>query len=287
MSNVQKKENVSIRALESLDELDDVRRLETIIWSEFESTPVHQTLTVIKNGGIVLGAYLNDELIGFQYSFPGFNGEKTYLCSHILGIHPQFRKLGIGEKLKRQQKEESLKKGYDLITWTYDPMETVNGYLNLHKLGARCSTYVENCYGEMQDELNQGMPSDRFTVEWWIKEEALERPSQYEIEELTDRDSLLIKVNNDSNGYLVPLETDLSKDTELGFLFVPVPSDMQMLKKYSSDLALSWRMSTREVFTHYFQRGWTAVDLVRSQTNSDLCYYILKKCNLGINGTGY
>jgi predicted GNAT superfamily acetyltransferase len=269
---MSKTKNISIRALESVDELEDVRRLETLIWSEYESTPIHQTQTAVKNGGIVLGAYLNDELIGFQYSFPGFNEEKTYLCSHILGIHPHYRKLGIGEKLKRQQKEEALKRGYDLITWTYDPLETVNGYLNLHKLGARCSTYVENCYGEMQDELNRGMPSDRFTIQWWIKEEEFDRTGQYEI-----GDSLLLKVINDSNGYPFPAETDLSMDSESGFLFVPLPSDMQMLKRYSSELSLSWRLKTRQVFMHYFQKGWVAFDLVRSQSNPDLCYYVLKK----------
>ena len=264
--------NISFRAIESIAGLENVRRLESIIWSEYESTPIHQTLTAIKNGGIMLGAYFNEELIGFQYSFPGFNGEKTYLCSHILGIHPEYRKLGIGEQLKRQQKEEALKKGYDLITWTYDPLETVNGYLNLHKLGARCNKYVENCYGEMQDELNEGMPSDRFTVEWWIKEEALEKPNQYEI----NNDSLLMEVVKDSNGYPVPLESDLMRNSESGFLFVPVPSDMQNLKKYSPELALSWRMRTRKIFTHYFQNGWTAIDLVKSQSNPALYLYVLK-----------
>lgn len=274
MGHSLQKEKIVIRDLHSIEELELVRRLETIIWSEYESTPIHQTLTAIKNGGLMLGAFLNDELIGFQYSFPGFNGIKAYLCSHILGIHPQFRKLGIGEKLKLQQKEDSLKRGYDLITWTYDPLETVNGYLNLHKLGARCSIYVENCYGEMQDELNEGIPSDRFTVEWRIKDEAIERPIRYE--DLL-RDHAVIKTSKDDEGYLFPLETDLTRDSETKFLFVPVPSDIQKLKNSSAELALSWRMSTRRVFTHYFNKGWTAIDLFKTHLSSDLCFYVLKR----------
>lgn len=265
-------EKIIIRSLASVEDLENVRRLESVIWSEYESTPTHQTLTAIKNGGFVLGAFLEEKLIGFQYSFPGFNGEKAYLCSHILGIHPEYQKLGIGEKLKLAQKEESLKKGYELVTWTYDPLETVNGYLNLHKLGGRCSTYVENCYGEMKDELNQGMPSDRFSVEWWMREDVGARPVSYEIE-----GSLLIKTERNSNGDLLPAEIDLNKDSADDYLFVPVPSDFQTLKKNSSALSLSWRMSTRKVFVHYFQEGWTAIDLFRNKNESDLCYYVLKK----------
>ncbi|MFD6210509.1 GNAT family N-acetyltransferase [Peribacillus sp. NPDC060253] len=276
MSKMHQMKSIAIRALESNEELENVRRLESIIWSEYESTPTHQTLTAIKNGGIVLGAFLDGELIGFQYSFPGFDGNKSYLCSHILGIHPNFRKLGIGEKLKLQQREESIKKGYDLITWTFDPLETVNGYLNFHKLGARSSTYVENCYGEMLDVLNHGMPSDRFIVQWWIKDKKIESEN-LEIEDRLREDSLLIKALVNPDGYLAPMEIDLTRHLETGLLFVPMPSDFQKLKQYSSDLALSWRMNTRHVFTHYFKKGWIVIDLIRRQSDSDICFYVFKK----------
>ncbi|MGG4495483.1 GNAT family N-acetyltransferase [Brevibacillus reuszeri] len=269
------KKKIDYRSIKSIEDLEKARRLESLIWSEYEATPVHQTLTVIKNGGMVLGAFFEDELIGFQYSFPGFNKGESYLCSHSLAIHPDFRKLGIGEKLKLIQREESIKKGYDLVTWTYDPLETVNGYLNLHKLGARCSTYVENCYGEMQDDLNQGIPSDRFRVEWHIKESADERGSVSE--ELLKSDSLVIKIEKNSAGYLVPAEIDLMMDSESGLLFVPVPSDFQNLKAKNLELAVSWRMNTRQAFTHYFAKSWTAIDIIRSRSNPELCYYVLKR----------
>jgi predicted GNAT superfamily acetyltransferase len=124
----------------------------------------------------------------------------------------------------------------------------------------------------MKDDLNQGMPSDRFAVEWWIKEEPAARPSKYEIE-----GSLLINTDRYDNGDLVPAEIELKKDSADGYLFVPVPSNFQTLKKNSSELALSWRMSTRKVFAHYFTKGWEAIDLFRNKSESDLCYYVLKK----------
>ncbi|MGC4378668.1 GNAT family N-acetyltransferase [Fictibacillus sp. Mic-4] len=264
-------DNIMIRSLESVKELEKVRELESLIWSSSESTPSHQTLTAVKNGGMVIGAFSEGgELIGFQYSFPGFDGENVYLCSHILGIHPEFQKLGIGEKLKTRQKEVAIEKGYERIVWTYDPLETVNGHLNLHKLGAVCSTYIENCYGEMDDALNQGMPSDRFLVEWRIKDERNRRNIKH------DDHPYLIRVEKDAEGFLVPVDMDVTRHEEKGLLLVPVPSNFQQLKKMNADLALSWRMNSRHVFLHYFHHGWSAVDLIRSPVDSALCFYILE-----------
>ncbi|TCP21171.1 putative GNAT superfamily acetyltransferase [Scopulibacillus darangshiensis] len=267
------KDTIITRCLDSVEELDKVRELESIIWSRSESTPSHQTLTAVKNGGLVIGAFAEDkQLIGFQYSFPGFDGNNVYLCSPILGIHPEFRKLGIGEKLKRRQKEEAIKKGYDLIVWTYDPLETVNGHLNLHKLGAVCSTYIENCYGEMDDGLNQGMPSDRFLVEWRTRDDRKTRKNNDE--HRINEDFSVIKTAH-IDGYPEPIDIDLTKSRETGSLLVPVPSNFQKLKKGRLDLALEWRKNTRQVFSHYFKNGWTAIDLVRHPSDATLYCYVL------------
>ncbi|MDF2681402.1 MAG: family N-acetyltransferase, partial [Brevibacillus sp.] len=82
--------SLSVRLISSVDELAKVRDLEKIIWGEDDPVPVSHAITAVKNGGMVLGAYVEDQLIGFQYSFAGFNGQKTYLCSHTLGVHPNF-----------------------------------------------------------------------------------------------------------------------------------------------------------------------------------------------------
>ncbi|MFK4996846.1 GNAT family N-acetyltransferase [Bacillus sp. N9] len=166
--------NIEIRQLHSIEEMNQVQALEDLVWRG-DAIPSHQTLTAIKNGGLMLGAFIQGELIGFNYSFPGFVDGKVYLCSHNMGIHPEFRGKGIGEQLKERQRKTALQMGYHLITWTYDPLETRNAYLNLSKLRAVCHTYVENCYGEMNDGLNNGLPTDRFQVEWWIDSEYIEK----------------------------------------------------------------------------------------------------------------
>ena len=64
--------------------------------------------------------------------------------------------------------------GIDLITWTFDPLEARNAWLNFGKLGAVCNTYLRNVYGNLQDGLNAGLPSDRLQVDWWIGSEWVE-----------------------------------------------------------------------------------------------------------------
>jgi predicted GNAT superfamily acetyltransferase len=261
------KQEIVIRNLETIEELEMVRKLESLIWSIEDSIPVNQTVAAVKNGGFILGAYVHNQLIGFQYSFPGFDGKKVYLCSHSLGIHSDYRKYGIGEKLKLGQKKMAIEKGYDLITWTYDPLETVNGNLNLHKLGATCSTYLENAYGEMTDGLNAGIPTDRFLVEWWIKDADVK-------ERLVVEASNVIQTSTEK-GYLHPKEIKLSiKDR---FVYVPVPSNFQELKHENFTLALEWRNKTREIFTFYLKHGWMAIDLVKDVNNANQYLYLLEK----------
>lgn len=259
------KDEVTIRDLQSVKELEQVRALESLIWSLEDSIPINQTVAAVKNGGFVLGAFLDEKLIGFQYSFPGFDGRKAYLCSHSLGIHPNYRAFGVGEKLKWAQKETALLKGYDLITWTYDPLETVNANLNLHKLGGVCSTYMKDVYGEMNDGLNTGLATDRFLVEWRLKSESVTRAVVW--------DAQHVITTNQFHGNLVPVEVQMSLEQDT--LFVSVPGNFQTIKTEDFSLAKKWREVTQKAFIHYFKEGYTATDLLKEKENH--YYYVLQK----------
>lgn len=261
--------SISIRKIKTIEGLQTVRKLEELVWSKEEAVPVNQTIAAVKNGGFVLGAFFEKQMIGFQYSFAGFDGKNSYLCSHSLAIHPDFRKYGIGEKLKWAQKETAEEKGYKLITWTYDPLETVNGYLNLHKLGAVCSTYMENVYGEMDDKLNAGISSDRFLVEWRINDSV--KGSSSKIGSEYPRAIL----THTRDGFSIPEKIDLNHRCQN--IFVPVPGNFQELKKYNLTLAIAWREYTQKVFTHYFSLGWKTVDLVKDRENPSQYNYLLQR----------
>ena len=52
-------------------------------------------------------------------------------CSHMMGVLQSHRGRGIGQLLKQRQQELVQAQGIDLITWTYDPLETANALLNI------------------------------------------------------------------------------------------------------------------------------------------------------------
>jgi predicted GNAT superfamily acetyltransferase len=257
-----------IKNLHTVKDLEAVYELEARIWSVEEAVPVNHTVATVKNGGFVLGAFIGEELIGFQYSFPGFDGTKVYLCSHSLGIHQKYRTFGIGEKLKNAQKQTAIEKGYDLISWTYDPLETVNANLNLHKLGAVCTQYMENAYGEMSDQMNAGIPSDRLLVVWRIQDVF---PVRQRPDEVLPR-AIETEV---ADGLSVPVSVNLDHENER--VYISVPGNFQDIKKRDIELALKWRKSTKEAFVQYLSKGWIVTDLIKDADAENQYLYLLEK----------
>lgn len=253
-----------------------VQQLEVAVWKT-TPLPTHQTLTAIKHGGIIVGAYDKDKLVGFSYGFSAFKEGKPYLCSHMLGIDEQYRSQRIGEKLKFAQRDIALAKGYDLMVWTYDPLETRNGYLNLTKLNGICDTYVENCYGEMEDGFNKGLPSDRFEIHWYINSDYVKHKPA-----ITYTNAVpLAEVTFDEQG-LPHLKKLPTKPLTGAAYSLPVPKDFQQLKTQDAALAREWRFTTRECFTRLFIAGYAAIRLEQhEQWNT---YIFVKKQTLPLGG---
>ncbi|RDW19794.1 GNAT family N-acetyltransferase [Oceanobacillus chungangensis] len=260
--------NIEIRPLTTMDELIEMQKVEESVWHA-DSIPVHQTFTALNNGGIIIGAFDHGKMVGFLYSFAGFDGKRAYLCSHELGILPAYQKSGLGERMKWMQADLAFEAGYEMLTWTFDPLESVNAYLNLHKLGAEGVFYKANYYGVMEDELNQGLPSDRIHIKWEIN-----HPTTTKDFSIQQSQVLLVKGPDGS-----PQITD-AFDT-LGGLsetvwFMAFPEDFQTLKSENIELAKSWRLATRTIFEAMFANGYKAVDIIRDQAKKQ-SFYVLKK----------
>ncbi|PGY10319.1 GNAT family N-acetyltransferase [Bacillus sp. AFS031507] len=273
--------DIKTRILSTFHELKLVQKLEEEIWN-MSPHPLHQTITASQNGGLLLGAFINEDLVGFSYSFAGFNKGQSYLCSHMLGIHPSQQVKGIGASLKEKQKEIAREMGYELIMWTYDPLETRNAYLNLSKLHAICSTYVNNCYGNMEDSLNKGIPSDRLKVEWWINSSYISKPHPINLEQAES----IFKW--ETIGGHLPKLTHVSEElyripTSNNPILLPVPANFQFLKSTNKELAIEWRFQTREIFQTLFAKGYAVVSLVKKDNELVHNYVFVPKRTLRIS----
>src|SRR5699024_7689841 len=243
------------RALTTMKELALVQELDMKIWG-MDPVPLHQTSTAIKNGGLMLGMFDGEQLIGFSYSFAGMKEGKTYLCSDMLGIDPDYQSQGLGEIMKWKQREHAIDMGYDLMKWTYDPLETKNAKLNLSKLNGICDIYIENCYGNMTDKLNKGLPSDRFEIHWHLKSKHVAEKQSIAVEGAVMLNKIYI---NDENLPVFQALENIATDADMYAMVVP--KQFQALKLIDHKLAFDWRLKTREYFQKMFAKGFAVFHL--------------------------
>src|SRR5947208_1864401 len=104
-----------------------------------------------------------------QRASAGMRNGYCYLHSQMLAVRQQYRNGGLGRRMKLYQREEALARGFELMEWTFDPLEIKNAYLNIEKLGAIARRYNVNQYGITTSPLQGGLPTDRLVAEWWMK----------------------------------------------------------------------------------------------------------------------
>ena len=166
-----KADSVAIRKCTALEEMQACFALQKEVWkfSDAELVPVRIFVLANKIGGHVIGAFDGREMVGFALAIPGVRGGHSYLHSHMLAVRQQYRNGGLGRRMKLFQREDALARGFDLMEWTFDPLEIKNAYLNIEKLGAIARRYNVNQYGITTSPLQGGLPSDRLVAEWWMK----------------------------------------------------------------------------------------------------------------------
>src|ERR1700687_359407 len=166
---------VTIRKCETLEEMQACFALQKEVWkfADADLIPVRMFVVAAKIGGQVIGAFdqRNDanELIGFALALPGMRNGYCYLHSQMLAVRQQYRNGGLGRRMKLYQREEALARGFELMEWTFDPLEIKNAYLNIERLGAIARRYNVNQYGITSSPLQGGLPTDRLVAEWWMK----------------------------------------------------------------------------------------------------------------------
>ena len=236
---------LQVRRLFFRDELVDIIKMQQTIWTN-DIIPLYRLLADVHSGGIILGAYEDSVMLGFQYSTPAILHGRVFLWSHMTAVLPTIKGGGVGYQLKLRQRAEALNDNYKLIAWTFDPLESLNANLNIGKLGAICSTYTENYYGDLADALNDGLATDRLTVEWHIGSAQA------------------------ANGEWPLVNSKL----------VDIPSNIQELKRTDKPTAIGWRAKVRQDLQAAFAGGYAICGFVNNGKTAATHQYLLKPRNL-------
>jgi predicted GNAT superfamily acetyltransferase len=260
-------------------------RLQREVWGfpDISIIPDHALHMIVQAGGLLLGAFdgvgPGREMVGFSLSVLGlWEGQKLRHFSLMTAVKPGLQNQGIGEKLKLAQREHVLRQGIDLITWTFDPLESRNAHFNLNKLGGIVRNYYPSFFGEeMRDALNQGLPSDRFLCEWYLSSPRVNarlesrRPPELRLSEV----EVINRTQRLPSGQRAPAGGRLGLSSP--FLFFEIPTDLRALKRENLEAAQAWRKECRKFLAPYLEEGYLVTGLVRQ---GDRSFLVLERASL-------
>jgi predicted GNAT superfamily acetyltransferase len=209
--------DIRIRDLESEQDYAACVELQRETWGQTFTEAVPATMLRItqKLGGVAAGAFEGDALVGFVFGLTGLKDGEVIHWSDMLAVRASHRNRGIGELLKRYQRQRLLGLGVNRMFWTFDPLDAKNAHINFNRLGVCAREYVVDMYGETASPLHS-FGTDRLIVIWELTSEgvtlAKRRPAELEVE---------------------------------------VPADIHAINRADPRRAREWRERTRAQFTQY------------------------------------
>lgn len=258
---VSQSPSIEIRPIKGISELKAVEELQQEVWgcSEREILPSLTLIPLLDIGGVLLGAYDGEDLIGFVLGFPGLQDGKPILHSDMLAVKAAYRSGGLGCKLKLAQREVALTNGIDKITWTFDPLQGANAHLNFGKLGVIADRYKINYYGETSSSLHR-TGTDRLWVTWLLESDRVKRriaegatAPLHALEELP----ALVKLGTDGEPVLGTI------DKTRHSLTIEIPHDINAILQADARRANRWREATRAAFTTATLANYFVADFSR------------------------
>lgn len=273
--------DTTISDLTTIEEYRQVIDLEKEIWgytdaADMVGIPVF--IFTVHRGAVLVGAREpGGRMVGFAYAVVGMKNGKPMMWSHMAGVLPEYRG-GLGYRLKLAQRDRALAQGYDLIEWTFDPMQAMNAHFNFAKLGGVVSEYAINFYGESTSALHRGTPTDRIVLSWNLS-------SPHVVRRIEDAGVIRARAQEVSDAPIVnttTMEGEWRKTTAIDLtrserrIWIEIPTGFTQMQQQVPDRALAWRMDVRQMFQEYLAKGYRAVDFVL-QREAGFGRYLLAK----------
>jgi predicted GNAT superfamily acetyltransferase len=280
MHNTVSKPVITIRELESIEDLRKVPEIEQAVWGsdDRDTVPVLLLIAAKEAGSILIGAFDEQRLIGFVFGFPGLEHGEISIHSHMTAVLTQYRDLNLGYQLKLAQRERSLAMNVRLITWTFDPLQARNAHFNFAKLGVESDRYKIDFYGRESTSTLHQNGTDRLWVSWFLDSDRVrERLKPTTAAALPEKPEILLVTCDERSR---PVRSNLSSALTANTLGVQIPSEISSIEEGDSALASDWRVATRWAFTECLKAGFYVGDFVRGSASQSPGTYILRKKTL-------
>ena len=243
---------VTIQSIDDVAVMRAVEELQKEVWGipDIEVVPLTQLVAAKEAGGTLIGAFDAETLVGFVYGFPSFEYGQAAHHSHMLAVKTAYRNLDLGRRLKLAQREHVIRQGIAVMTWTFDPLQSLNAHFNFRKLGVVADRYLPDFYGAEASSFLHQTGTDRLWVSWWLTSD--------HVKKTISRDRAPASFAND----------DVS---------IEIPGDINSLQQQEPHTAMKWREETRAAFTEAIREGYKVVGFEREK---DIGRYLLRRGTL-------
>ena len=272
---------IKFKQLKTLEDLNPCEDLQGAVWkfNKSDIIPPRFMRVLCKHGGFAMGAFDGDKMIGFVFGVPAIHYGRPSQHSHMLAVLPEYRNHNVGYQLKMAQREEALNRNIDLITWAFDPLQSKNAHLNINKLGVIACSYDINLYGETSSsKLHSGLGTDRLLAEWWLVSDKvktiIDGHTHDATKKLPAKGLSINETRHDEQGFLIPVDSDLSLTDDV--LLLEIPADIDKMKTANIDAAHRWRELIQKAFLHYFNAGYyvNSLQVERKGDTRRVCYVL-------------
>jgi len=232
-------------------------------FAEVDQIPPWIIQTMGANGGIMLGAFAHDRLIGFSLSVPARRLGRTALYTWGLAVDAAWESRGVGTSLKLAQRTAALDSGYDTIYSTTPSIASDNLYVFLTKLGACLTALHPEIYAATSHPQHPPNFPDEVEIEW--------RLGDYPPKHQPVQGATVLTHTHRSDDGIRTLHADhpsLPETFSDEAYLIELPWDRHTLWQHDQRAVTDWSRLIRDLYPALLAAGYVGTLVVRDRAQS-------------------